>query len=159
MCSNSVVVVAAGGWQPDNTRELVMRIVGTVSWAQFSDASTTLPGQQLGLTSNLSPLPLVRWAGVAAPRPISAQHLCDGGDSWRPGGERSSSFGGSGRPVVGARRVLELCCSRGEDYTRHCPHWGSLHQPCDDQHPPVADEARARPRWQLGEEHELLISP
>ena len=38
--------MAAGGWQPDNTRELVMRIVGPVSWAQFSDASTTLPGQQ-----------------------------------------------------------------------------------------------------------------
>ena len=53
VCSNSVVVVAAGGWQPDNTRELVMRIVGTVSWAQFSDASTTLPGQQLGLATYL----------------------------------------------------------------------------------------------------------
>ena len=53
VCSNSVVVVAAGGWQPDNTRELVMRIVGMVSRAQFSDASTTLPGHQLGLATYL----------------------------------------------------------------------------------------------------------
>ena len=67
MCSNSVVVLAAGGWQPDNTWELVMRIVGTVSWAQFSDASTTLPGQQLGLVRTTStPIgPLGRGGGAS----------------------------------------------------------------------------------------------